>query len=658
MALTNRYDQDVYFAQGCELFESKRYAEALKLFEKMEHGLQKTYCVGTCRMEMGTEEDLLWAFKCFDSIGALSGPAVKNNLVSTVTRLASIYEEQDKQDFSLELMLNVYNKHVKDNHVLNYNIGRILEKRGMATEALRFLKAALEQDGTIVDYYLEMNLALKGTECNDEKRIQCLLDGLKKSKIKEPLFKELGNILVTTDTSKAIEMYMKALTPHVNPQFAATVYMNIGNCYIKQCDVAKGMEYYSKSISLDADFESVLHNYAMAALYNHMLTEAQLWQINQEIGFKMIKFHKSPQERHIPAVKEKIAIGFLSADLLGNHPVVHFAKRMLTDFDPSKYNVYCYTNNFFLRPNITTQLPFSSEIKWHEIKNMSTIKASNLIASHNLDILVDLSGYTEGNRCDLMSNRLAPTQICYIGYPFHPGMCVDYFVGDQIMKPVTEELLSKMYVMPSCYTHYTPPFIPKSSELVSPLASKGFITFGAFNKPNKTNEQVLDLYHKVLQAVPESRLLLKTVHMHDLFLKKYPEFIDKNRVNVVGIVDGYENYIGLFNRVDISLDTFPWSGTTTTCESLLMGTPVITYVPKNCPYHQKSTASILYHSGLKNFICDTVEKFVNTAVACAKNIPKLPQFKRDVQKTFLEGGVVKGDDYMHNLDEMFHKLKK
>jgi predicted O-linked N-acetylglucosamine transferase (SPINDLY family) len=617
-------------------------------------------------MELGTEKDLIEAHKCFvkmykAGITPNMTANVNRNIVCTATRLGKIFEDTDRHDLCLEYMLRTH-EHVKHDHVLNYNIGRLFEKRGMAKLAIQYLEAALAEEDKYVDYYLELNLVLR--EIGDPAKCRkYLLDGLSKVDMKEPLYKELGNLLCNSDPLEAIETYKKALTSRMDIRFLATIHMNIGNCYLKLCDIDQGIQQYIRSMNIDPSLDMVLYNYAMASLYTVGASERELWTINQEIGRRMMNIHGkkvagSASTNKTSGSPSKIRIGFISGDLFGSHPVTRFVGHLLNKLDTDRFELFCYSNQFIRERNDGKgKEMYSDKIKWFEIKNISTEKAGALILSHDLHIIVDLSGFTEGNRCDLMCNRLAPEQICYIGYPFHPSMLIDHFVGDPVMKCTTPGLVERMITLPTCYTQYTPPFVPKPETLACAYTGNG-ITFGAFNKPNKTNQQVRDAFYRILIAVPGSRLIVKDKNVEELMLKEHPD-LDKDTISHLGIVTDYKDFVHCYNRVDIALDTFPWTGTTTTCEGLLMGTPVITLAPKSAPYHQKSSASILVNSGLKDFVASSVDEYVSKAAICAKNIPRMHKtYKQKIQESFLNGHVVAAPNYIAEVESMFIKLAK
>jgi predicted O-linked N-acetylglucosamine transferase (SPINDLY family) len=236
--------------------------------------------------------------------------------------------------------------------------------------------------------------------------------------------------------------------------------------------------------------------------------------------------------------------------------------------------------------------------------------------------LFDLSANTGDNRLDTFVLKPAPIQISYCGYPGSSGInSMDYHLTDKIAdKPgFSEKYYSeKLIWMKNCFLCYTPSVteLPVLSE--PPCIKNGYITFGTFNRFNKINKLVLSTWNEILLKT-NARFIIKTKEFTTEKLKKQfmGSFDDSvlDRITILEYSDLYTQHLPDYNKMDVSLDTFPYSGTTTSCESLLMGVPVLTYYDNVKYYHsQNVTSSLMIHSNLRNFVAYSREQYIQKAV--------------------------------------------
>jgi len=163
--------------------------------------------------------------------------------------------------------------------------------------------------------------------------------------------------------------------------------------------------------------------------------------------------------------------------------------------------------------------------------------------------------------------------------------------------------------------------------------------FGSLNKPSKLNQQVADLWDQILEMYPTAHLMIKRCdHLH---------FQHADRVQFLDTIASYQDYLALYNQIDVALDTFPYAGTTTTCESLLMGTPVVTLSDKKTHrVHQNTTTSLLINSGLSQFVATTPQEYLTIVQQTVKM--RGPHLKPAIQYAFLHGSVTNGEQYLHD----------
>lgn len=301
----------------------------------------------------------------------------------------------------------------------------------------------------------------------------------------------------------------------------------------------------------------------------------------------------------------KIKVGYVSPDFR-THSVSYFFKPLLLAHDRDKFEIYCYSN--VSRPDdITTHIKANSD-HWRNILGMEDKDAAELIKKDGINILVDLSGHTANNRLLVFGYKPAPIQITWLGYPNTTGMTtMDYRFTDEIADPpgsgafYTEKLI-RLKGGFLCYSGDESIEVSTSS----PCLKTGHITFGSFNTLPKINPEVISLWSEILQSLLGSRLILKCRQLKNKGVKsRLRKMFKRNKVSfkqiqLVPMLSEHKEHLRLYNKIDIALDPFPYNGTTTTCEALWMGVPVVTMLGDR--HAGRVGASILTHVGLKGLI--------------------------------------------------------
>ena len=347
---------------------------------------------------------------------------------------------------------------------------------------------------------------------------------------------------------------------------------------------------------------------------------------------------------------DKIRVGFVSADF-HKHPVMNWSLPLITGLDKNIFETYCYSAGKIF--DDVSKFICAEINVWRDISALNDAQAAELIRADEIDILFDLSGHTSGNRLRVAAFRPATVQICGIGYMNSTGLdCFDYFLSDEICagdENFFTETLIKLPRSHICYTPLeTPPIIP---------AEKNFVAFGCFNNFGKVTDSILIAWKKILDAVPDSRLILK----HKIFNTDNGRNFVGARLKICGIdlnqieMRGFtRNYLRDYNDVDIALDTFPYVGGVTTCEALYMGVPVVSLYGKQ--HGTRFGLSILKNIGLEELAVDSLDDYVQRAIMLAGDKELCSLLKKNLRGMMRNSPLMNSRNYIAAVEKIFINL--
>ena len=337
-----------------------------------------------------------------------------------------------------------------------------------------------------------------------------------------------------------------------------------------------------------------------------------------------------------------LRIGFVSPDMR-THSVAYFFEPLLESLDRKDCTCFCYAD-VANADEITTRLRALSD-GWCDITKLDMVAIRNRIREDSIDILVDLAGHTSARNMVIFAARSAPIQLTWLGYPNTTGLqCMDYRITDEHADPVdegtpgTEELL-RLKAGFLCYK------APLNAPEVNPLpaTNKGYITFGSFNNLAKVNDRVLALWACLLAQVPHSRLYLKNPSFTDgatcqAFAEKLGDLgVAPDRVTLVGRTPTTQEHLGCYGEIDIALDTFPYNGTTTTCEALWMGVPVVAMVGH--VHAARVGASLLAAANHPEWLARDEDAYLRIAAGLASDLTALASLRGGLRRE-LAGSVL------------------
>lgn len=379
----------------------------------------------------------------------------------------------------------------------------------------------------------------------------------------------------------------------------------------------------------------------------------------QTIGNWVTKIYK-PITNITHVFSEKIKIGYLSPDFNKN-AVGCFLTALLKFFDKSKFEVICFDNS--AQQNID---PFSKmfrswpDITWVDITNMTDEEVYTCIRqTYKIDILFDLIGHGAGNRLELLAKKPAPIIINYLGYPDYTYLSsIDYRLVDTITDTYNNQYAEKLLKLPRCFVCFTPFEIIKKVDIHPKILDSKKTYLGVFNKLAKWHPELCKTWASILKRRKDMVLCIKrgeadTESAWNEKIKLFP----KEQLLSLPFTHSLDEYYDLFNSVDISIDTYPYSGTTTTCSSLYMGVPVFTVYNPKAKHVSNVTASILLHTDkedYKKYIYNDLKSYEDAIVRWKPTRTYDKEIREKRRKQFLE--TMNPEIFMKDFESVLEKL--
>jgi len=386
-------------------------------------------------------------------------------------------------------------------------------------------------------------------------------------------------------------------------------------------------------------FTSIMHHSGMLdyTYYNH----------SDQFNFSSTVNEVYPDTPRFPLTSRgiyrpptKIRVGYISSDFCF-HSVANFICPILQHHDRTRFDVVLFSNVDTKKHRLLSAYK-DMKCKIVNIEHMIDEEAAWAIYNENIDILIDLNGYTAGNRLPVFTYHPAPVQITYLGYPNTTALkSMQYRLTDAIADhPESKQIYSeKLVYLPDGFLLFKPMFQgPMAVPRATPVDdSEGAIVLGAINREAKNTGPCLEVWRRILHACDNTQLLIKlsshgdnTEERMEYYMKKLK--VSRNRLILSPILSD-EGYNKLFEKVDIVLDTFPYSGTTTTCYSLYNSIPVVTMYHKDYHAHNVSS-SILTRAGFPELIATDGDHYVEIVKRLVKNPSLIDNYKKTIHAGF------------------------
>lgn len=411
-------------------------------------------------------------------------------------------------------------------------------------------------------------------------------------------------------------------------------YNNLANVIKDQGNVLESIDLYERAIELAPKPAPLISNLLLTINYVNGLSNEAVYDGHKR--FAAALSHIVPKFRHANACEpdKRLRVGYVSADFRG-HSVAYFFWPLLTHHDRSQVEVFLYSN-VKVQDEMTSRIRAEAD-HWRAVHGLQAAQIADMIADDGIDILIDLSGHTGGNLLDVFQHKPAPLQVSWLGYPNTTGLeTIDYRIVDDVVEPEgeAEAFSSEQIVRLPDGFHCMSENQDLPDPAPAPHLTAGHVQFGSFNYLAKVNEQVIAAWAEILRAVPDSRMMLKARGLgdtlsNDAYMRLFERYgVSRNRIDIVAYQPTAQQHLGLYNRIDIALDTFPYNGTTTTCEALSMSVPVVAMLGHN--HCSRVSASLLKQVGLVDLVASDPKDYVAKAVALARDSAQMSRLRAEL----------------------------
>ena len=572
-----------------------------------------------------------------------------NNLGNSLQELGRFDEAMAAYRRALEINPGYY--------LVHNNVGNTLRRQGRYQEAVEEYRRALAVQPDFVEALNNQAVALADLGRVAEavalyERAQRIKPGYV-----DPLI-NLGNIYRDRGRpEQAIELFRRATEVAPDNPFG---WNNLGCALSDQGEVRQALAGFAHSLQLRPDNPHAHSNVLLNMHYTGDYSMAEIAEAHRQYG---ARFGGAARRRHanVADPDRRLRVGYVSADFR-RHSVAFFIEPVLERHNRESFEIYCYAD--VARPDgLTGRFEELAGSGWRDIRGYNDARFSELAAADGVDILVDLGGHTANSRVGSFAARPAPVQLTYLGYPNTTGLAaMDYRLTDAVADPEagpsawhSEELVR----LPGGFLCFRP---PEGAPAVAPLPvlSGAPFTFGSFNNMAKVSEGAVEAWAEILQRVPGSRLALKNKALgdlparHRLLARFAARGIGPERLWMSGAIDSLAGHLAAYSFVDLALDTFPYNGTTTTCEALWMGVPVVSRT--GAGHVERVGASVLAAAGLPEFVAHRPGDYVELAVAAAASPARLATVRVSLRQRLERSLLLDESGFTRRLETVYREL--
>lgn len=460
------------------------------------------------------------------------------------------------------------------------------------------------------------------------------------------------------DAVREIEHALK-----VNPDNVMAL-NTLGVALLDQHRIAEAREVMARAAEADTMSAPVYaSNHLFTSLYLPELDNQHIFDIHRNFGHRFTSGMADQAKPHtqVRDPDRKLRLAYMSPDLRG-HSVAFFMEALLEKHDRSAFEIILYSNTTRI-DGVTEAMEKAADV-WVETAGLTDQALVERMRADRIDILVNLGGHTSGNRLVACGHKPAPVQIEYLGYPDTSGVtAMDYRISDPQADPPGEadaRCVEKLLRLPDCFHCYRPT-TKAPAPAPAPHVERGYITYGSFNVLPKLNDKVVAAWSEILKQVPNSRLYLKckqlkTESVRDRVRSYFRDAgVDPARIDMEAFVPSVQDHLNKYAGIDLGLDTFPYNGTTTTCEALWMGVPVLSV--EGYRHTGRVGLSLLHAVGLHDeFVAPDVDTYIARAVAWGNNPVRLAEVRADLRERMAASPLRDEVGFTRRLEHLYREV--
>lgn len=532
-------------------------------------------------------------------------------------------------------------------------LANLLRATGQIAEAIAVYRKSLEFRPENPSVWSNLGIALQADGQSD-----AAIAAFEKALSLDPNLAEvhsnLGNVLwnqgklvpAAVACQQAIRLRPELSEPH----------NNLGNILRDMGRMEESVTEYHQAVALAPQDAGVHSNYIYAQHYyfdgkpKTLFQQHVIWndRHGKALGVKIVP-HANDRNSG-----RTLRIGYASSDFR-RHSVAYFLEKLFGHHDPEQVELFAYSD--VVKEDDFTR-NFQGMVRhWRAIRGIGDDPVAQQIRNDRIDILVDLAGHTAGNRLLVFAQKPAPIQVTYCGYPDTTGLAtMDYRLTDVHADPIgaSDSLATERLVrLSDCFLCYSPP-----ADSPAPERAARQITFGSFNNIAKISPLTVRLWAEILQGAPRSRLIIKNMSLGEGqiaqgLLARFADCgIAAERIELQGPRAGLAEHLAIYNQIDVALDTFPYHGTATTCESLWMGVPVVTLA--GAIHASRVGMSLLNAVGLIHLIAQNPQQYVDIAVANASE--NSTQSRTALRRRMLASPLMDGPLFARTVESTYRRM--
>ena len=629
------FQHSKYYQQVIDLINKSEFNKAKTILENNKNEYSKDFFFYTT---FGYVNDILKEYNESEAnyIRALE---LNNDFYDARFNLAVLYYRLKNYLKSENLFRELIKKNNKD-YLSYYNLGLILfEKRDFLNSIITFRKvcdlnpkfwAAYHHLAQAYEEVKEYNSSV----INYENAIKLAEDNAGLS------FNNIGNVYSKMKKHNlAYKCFLKSLKYKLDKSL---VYNNLAILLLEIGSIEKSILYFKKAVNFNSKNLKIQSRFIATSLYSKKHKDFYKEYI-RIFSKHSNNFTKNTKNFFYDTNIKKLKVGFLSSDFK-KHPIGYFLLDHLEKIKKNDLELHAYSN-VDIKDNYTDSISKKFDY-WTDVKEVSDEELILKIKNDNINILLDLSGHTGDNRINIFFSKPAPVQISWASYLASTGIKeINYILGDPYVTPIIDQnhYTEKIWQLKSiwcCLSVSDLNNLDLATE--TPALKNGYVTFGSFSNANKINQEVLIIWSKILKNISNSILILKSFEFKQIEqIQRIKNFFSKNNIDLKRIVieepSERIDLLKTYNKIDIVLDTFPYSGGTTSFEASWMCVPLLTLKGNN--FISKCGESINSNLNMKDWIARDTDDYINKCIFFSKNFKEL-DLVRDKLKLYSRSSVL------------------